>query len=194
MRYNRQIVEMKMTPPVALGSHKLLFMPFPTKKNWFALRTFFAQEQKVGAHLDNYLLSWFIPMRGKKGKGGRPFVHNLIFIKQPNDINVLKEALKTCPYVVFMYCNPGSRDWCVISDNDMLELRIICDQTFTEPIFLPSNEAELIAGREVRVVHGPLSGTHGRLVRKNKKYYIVKSVFNGMLVMVTVSRWCCEAV
>lgn len=177
----------------------------PANENWYALRTFYSQELKVGAYLDTYKLSWFIPMRGKT-KGGtlskvmgekkrpKPFVHNLIFIKQPEDISVLKNALKECPYTTFMYCNPGSMEWSVISGKDILELRIICDQSFSEPIFITTKEAELKVGREVRVVHGPLSGTHGRLIRKNKKYYVLKTIFSDMSMMVAVSRWCCEAV
>ena len=63
-------------------------------ENWYALRTYFSQENKVGAHLDNYQLSWFIPMHGKarntkegnesqaEARQPKPFVHNLIFIKQ----------------------------------------------------------------------------------------------------------------
>lgn len=30
---------------------------------WYALRTFYAQEQKVSRHLDRYALTCFIPMR-----------------------------------------------------------------------------------------------------------------------------------
>ena len=180
-----------------------------TEENWYALRTFFSQEQKVGEHLKNYDVSWFIPMRGliKKTKHGernvkkdkndlpyqpKPFVHNLIFIKQPDDVQQLTKALKECPYSTRMYCKADSPEWYVIPGRDILELRIICDQTFTDPIFLLQGQDEIKVGREVRVVHGPLSGIHGRMVRKNKKYYVIKTVTNGLSVMVAVSRWCCE--
>lgn len=172
-------------------------------ENWFALRTYFSQENKVGAHLDNYQLSWFIPMRGKpsnakqesdaqnKTQKSKPFVHNLIFIKQPDDVNILKKALAECPYSTSMYRQSNGIDWCVISGKDILELRIICDQTFTEPIFITEEDAKLKVGRYVMVVHGQLSGIHGKLVRKNKKYYVLKTMVTGMSVMVAVSRWCC---
>ena len=32
----------------------------------------------------------------------------------------------------------------------------------------------------------------GRMMRKNKKYYVLKTMVGGMGVMVAVSRWCCE--
>ncbi|MBF1448720.1 MAG: UpdY protein, partial [Prevotella oris] len=31
----------------------------------------------------------------------------------------------------------------------------------------------------------------GRLVRSNKKYYLLKEV-PGMAIMIKVTRWCCE--
>ena len=173
------------------------------EENWYALRTYFSQESKVGAHLDNYQLTWFIPMHGKtkrtksgnepqdKAQQSKPFVHNLIFIKQPDDVSLLKRALSECPYSTWVYRQPNGVDWCVIPGRDILELRIICDQSFTEPIFLTGQEAELKVGREVKVAHGPLSGIQGLLVRKNKKYYVLKMMVCGMGVMVAVSRWCC---
>ena len=171
---------------------------------WYALRTFYAQEQKVSRHLDRYALTCFIPMctvlktvNGgggvKKSKSKVPFVHNLIFIKKPESTDLLKKALDECPFSTQMYCVTGTQTWVEIASSEILELRIICDQSFSEPHFITQQESELKVGHMVQVVHGPLAGIHGKLVRKNKKYYIVKSM-TGLGVMVTVSRWCCVAV
>lgn len=177
-----------------------------TEEYWYALRTFFSQEKKVGAHLDTYNLSWFIPMRStpvrrrpqegpaKRFKADRPFVHNLIFIRKPADDDVLKNALLECPYSTRIYCKPDSQEWCAIPGRDILELRIICDQSFTAPHFINAEDIDPKVGREVEVVHGPMKGVHGRLLRKNKKYYILKTLGNGMGVVATVSRWCCQPV
>ena len=54
-------------------------------------------------------------------------------------------------------------------------------------------EAEAMVGKEVRVIAGPFKGTVGRLVRKHKQYYFLKSVI-GMGVMLRISRWYCEPI
>ena len=45
-------------------------------------------------------------------------------------------------------------------------------------------------GAPVLVKFGPLKGLTGKLVRSNKKYYLLKEV-PGLGVMLKVSRWCC---
>ncbi len=171
---------------------------------WYVMRTFYAQELKVGHHLDRYNLSWFIPMRmvertstpgqaRKAQKRSTPYVHNLIFIKKPEDPQILQRAIDESPYAAQMYCCADSSEWQQIPDKDILELRIICDQSFTVPIFISEEESELMVGSLVEVKHGPLKGMQGRLVRKNKKYYMVKS-YVGLGVKICVSRWCCREI
>jgi ribosomal protein L24 len=60
-------------------------------------------------------------------------------------------------------------------------------------MFLSAEEAQLKVGDPVLVAHGPLKGITGRLVRQNKKYFLLKEV-PGMGVMVKVSRWCCKPI
>lgn len=173
-----------------------------SEDTWYALRTYYSQEQKIGSHLDRYSLQWFIPMRtvmkadgsghAKKARKMQvPYVHNLIFIKKPQDLQTLERALQECPYATNMYCQPESDEWCTIPESDILELRIICDQSFTEPIFISEEEGGLMEGSMVEVTHGPLKGVHAILVRKKRKYYLVKAV-TGACIMLLVSRWCCR--
>ena len=129
---------------------------------------------------------------GERVRQQKPIVHNLIFIQLDRTVEDMKAILSDCPYPLSVYCKfDHPEQWCEIRDSDMLDLRMMCDNTFCEPVFMTSNESLMKVGRNVRITHGPLSGIHGRLIRKNKKYYIVKS-FDGLGVMVTVSRWCCE--
>ena len=57
--------------------------------------------------------------------------------------------------------------------------------------YLSEEQAHLKKGDRVLVKHGPLKGLTGRLVRSNKKYYLLKEV-PGMAIMIKVTRWCCE--
>ncbi len=175
-----------------------------SEDTWYALRTYYSQEQKVGGHLDRYSLQRFIPMRTvlkadcsgptkKARKSQVPYVHNLIFIKRPQDLQTLESALAECPYATSVYSQPESGEWCPIPESDILDLRIICDQSFTEPIFLTEEECDMVKGSLVEVTHGPLKGIRAILVRKNKKYYVVKEI-TGARIMVQVSRWCCKKI
>ena len=122
-----------------------------------------------------------------------PAVHNLLFIPLEKSMEELRALLSECPYPVSIYSHSDRpSDPYMIPDSDMTDLRLICDMSFTEPIFISTEENELKVGTHIVVTHGPLKGVDGKLVRKNKKYYLVKT-FVGMAVMVAVSRWCCKA-
>ena len=166
---------------------------------WYAIQTYFAQEIKVGQYLDACKLSYFIPMcnsyrvdaAGEEKLCTHPVVHNLIFLRKTKEQKELQRLLDDCPYAVKVYAHvDNASKWYEIPDRDILDLRIICDQTFVEPEIITQQECDLQVGRMVVVKHGPLRGVRGKLVRKKKKYYVVKS-FVGMGVMVSVSRWCC---
>ena len=178
-------------PPFVQGVDCQLF--------WIAVRTFYAQEAKVSHYLEDLHVRHFIPSitrrveekNGKVVRRQQPVVHNLLFIPLEQDCDELKEILSKCPYSIYVYRHSDHQDeWCLISDNDMTDLRLMCDSEFNEPIFMSSLECEMKMGTVVRVVHGPMKGFRGKLIRKNKKYYIMK-VFDGFGVAVKVSRWCC---
>ena len=149
---------------------------------WYAVQTYYAQEIKVGHYFDACQLSFFIPMcnsyrvdaAGKEKLYTHPAVHNLIFLRKTMEQKELQRLLDDCPYAVKVYARADNASWWYeIPDRDITQ-----------------QECDLQVGRMVVVKHGPLRGVRGKLVRKQKKYYVVKS-FVGMGVMVKVSRWCC---
>jgi len=129
---------------------------------------------------------------GKPVRKLHPAVHNLIFIRKTMKQEEMQTILRECPYSVSLYTKrDGRREPYVIHDRDILELRLICDQSFSEPQFIVNKDDDLDIGRKVTVTHGPLKGVHGQLIRKKKKYYVMKT-YAGLGVIVEVSRWCCQ--
>lgn len=167
---------------------------------WYALRTFNCQEQKVSRFLTGKKISHFIPMtfstntEASEGKPTLvPAVHNLLFMEKFGSTQDIASLLAECPVPVSVFRQPGDKDYSEIKGEEMSELRMLCDPTFTGSVFMTSAEADIMVGKEVRVVKGPFKGSTGKLVRKNKLFYFLK-VFVGMGVMVRISRWYCEAI
>ena len=172
--------------------------------SWYAVRTFNAQEFKVSEYFKKHSLPHFIPLSKScvKEQDGqvkwrmRPVVHNLIFVRKAFSEEVVRKILQECPFPLSVYKRQDkAQSWCEIADQNIIDLRIICDVSFCEPTFITQKEYDMKVGQCVRVVHGPLKGIQGKLVRKNKKYYIMKSFEmdsqDALGVMISVSRWCC---
>ena len=176
-----------------------------TERNtWYALRTFYRQEEKVSLFLERLQLPHFIPMtystRMSRPKDDSsepekpvliPAVHNLLFVRKILSQKEMLKALAECMTPIYVFRHQDNHRPCEISDREMQELRILCDPQYEHSIFVTQSEAEAMVGKEVRVIAGPFKGTVGRLVRKKKHYYFLKSVV-GMGVMVRISRWYCE--
>jgi hypothetical protein len=81
---------------------------------------------------------------------------------------------------------------CEIPAREMHEFRMMCNPEVELRKYVSEQEAKLKAGTPVVVKYGPLKGLSGKLVRSNKKYYLLKEV-PGLGVMLKVSRWCCVA-
>ena len=176
-------------------------------KAWYALRTFNRQEKKVSLFLTEQELQHFIPMvystrmaPSKKDQPDSsepekpllvPAVHNLVFVRKSLSQKEMLKTFSECSIPVRVFRNPGSQSPSEISDRDMQELRMLCDPQYEHSSFMTQAEAEAMVGKEVRVIAGPFKGMVGRLVRKHKQYYFLKSVI-GMGVMVRISRWYCE--
>ena len=75
----------------------------------------------------------------------------------------------------------------------MSEFQAMCNPDILEKKYLSEEQARLKAGAEVVVAYGPLKGLRGRLVRSNKRYFLLKEV-PGLGVMLKVTRWCCKAI
>ena len=168
---------------------------------WYAVRTFNCQEQKVSRFLAEKGCAHFIPMTYTLVQKGEeepkrimvPAIHNLLFVQKLESQKATIQMLGECTTPVSIFRYPGDRGLCEIPAREMVEIRMMCDPDFHTSEFMTQTEAEAMVGKDVRVVAGPFKGSVGRLVRKNKQYYFLKSVI-GMGVMVRISRWYCEPV
>ena len=174
---------------------------------WYALRTFHRLEEKVSLFLQEKQLVHFIPMtystemaKPKKGEEASseppkpvlvPAVHNLLFVQASVSPKEMLKLLAECTTPVSIFRNPGDRRPSEISDREMQEFRMLCDPQYEQSVFMTQGEAEAMVGKDVRVIAGPFKGSVGRLIRKRKNYYFLKTVI-GMGVMVRISRWYCE--
>ena len=170
---------------------------------WFAIRLFGGMKS---ADLADYFrendVESFIPMQmvdfmdktGHIRHALRPVVRNLIFVKKTVSNQRLNELMaETQKPMMVMRKTKGSKEYYEIPAKQMVEFRTMCDPQYAQKMFLTTEEAQLKVGDPVLVAHGPLKGVTGRLVRQNKKYYLLKEV-PGMGVMVKVSRWCCKPI
>ena len=74
----------------------------------------------------------------------------------------------------------------------MFEFQAMCNPDILMKQFVSEEQAKLKKGTPVIVTHGPLKGLKGKLVRADRKYYLLKEV-PGIGVMLKVTKWCCKA-
>jgi len=171
----------------------------PGNEPWYAIRTFTCQEKKVSRYLTERGIVHFIPMTYSvvKSQDGKPkpilvpAIHNLLFVQKQGTQKDTVQALQECATPVSIFRQPDSKQLCEISAREMVELRLLCDPQYQTSQYMTQSEAEVMVGKEVRVVKGPFKGSVGKLVRKDKQYYFLKAII-GMGVMVRISRWYCE--
>ena len=115
----------------------------------------------------------------------------------PLDAPVAKDLLDTLTAhrdsCVGMAANMIGKSVCIIAFCDKSGYTIMYNPEIELRKYITEEEAELKAGTPVLVKYGPLKGLSGKLVRANKKYFLVKEV-PGMAVMLKVARWCCTPV
>lgn len=170
---------------------------------WFAIRLFGGgKSSELADFFKDYDVESFIPMQmvdymdktGHIRHALRPVVRNLIFVKKTQSVQRLNEVIeKSGKQMMVMRKAKGSREYYEIPAKQMIEFRTMCDPQYAQTLFLTTEEAQLKVGDPVLVAHGPLKGITGRLVRQNKKYFLLKEV-PGLGVMVKVSRWCCKPI
>lgn len=171
-------------------------------KTWVVVRTFNRKEMEVSTFLHQNGLPHFIPMTyhekvisaGEKPKKVLvPVIHNYIFLEKTMDAVQLRNKLSECRVPVHLMCDKDKQRITEIRDSDMVEFRLLCDPDYarTPSDFLDAEEAEALPGKEVEIVHGPFTGLHGKLHKKNQKYWFVKTV-GGVSVMLRISRWYCK--
>ncbi len=172
--------------------------------SWVVVRTFNRKEMQVSAFLRQNSLRHFIPMTyQEKSRQGDdkpqrvlvPVIHNYVFLEKTEDEDTLRSKLSECRVPLQLMKQVGSDRLCEIPDRDMVEFRLLCDPEYsrTPSEFLEAAEAEALPGKEVEVVHGQFKGIHGKLYKKNQKYWFVKTV-GSVSVMIRISRWYCKVI
>ena len=167
---------------------------------WFAVRLFMAKPQVVTDYLDEQHLHYFIPMEyvdvedkdHRIHRQLRPVVRNLVFIKKSKPEKTIRQLLMEAPFKssVIRKSKDDSRYY-EIPAKQMFEFQAMCNPEIAMRKFLSEEQAKLKPGTPVYVKYGPLKGLSGRLVRSNKKYFLLKEI-PCMGVMLKVARWCCK--
>lgn len=171
---------------------------------WVVVRTFNRKEMEVSSFLRQNDLHHFIPMTYREKVYGSdvkphkvlvPVIHNYVFLEKTLDESTLRNKLAECRVPVQLMKQKGSDHISEIADRDMMEFRLLCDPDYskTPAEFLEASKGEALPGKEVVVVHGQFAGIHGKLHKKNQKYWFVKTV-GGISVMLRISRWYCKVV
>ena len=169
------------------------------KTYWYALRTFYCKEKSVAKHLECNNIEYFIPSmykevvtaEGKKQKQLVPAVHNLLFVKKTLDENELKKVIDNCQVAVSVIREKATKKYYNIPDDQMTELRAICDPNYKNTLYVDSAFAEARKGDKVKIIRGTFKGLTGKLTRyKNRSYVVVITADLG--VMIHVPKWYCE--
>lgn len=184
-------------------------------RDWFALRLFGTGIYALRDFLGGHGYATFIPERQVDSERGghrheelRPVVSNLLYVRRlgphaddreenaraaEGEARELLALLSSSPMKAgILRPYPAAPTYATITSREMREFMMLCNPQLTYQYFL-EGEADDIwqKGRDVYIAYGPLRGATGRLVRKNKEYFLLKNV-PGFQVMVQVSRWVCR--
>ena len=174
----------------------------PDNSPWYALRIFCSHQKEIAETLQAHGYEIFIPMElvGVEDSNRhikqhlRPVVRNLLFIKKKDKEATLRQLIQDIRYPISVIKKEvGSNLFYEIPAHQMSEFQAMCNPDILEKQYLGEEQARLKIGTEVIVAYGPLKGLRGRLVRFNKRYFLLKEV-PGMGVMLKVTRWCCKAI
>lgn len=167
---------------------------------WYAVRLFSAKLTLVTEYLEQLGLQYFIPMQFVDTETQdhhlrhqlRPVVRNLLFLKKTISVPEVKKMVSEAPFKISIYRKDREGfDYYEIPAKQMFEFQAMCNPEIAMREFLSEEQAKLKVGTPVYVKYGPLRGLSGRLVRSNKKYFLLKEI-PGMGVMLKVARWCCK--
>lgn len=164
------------------------------------VRTFNRHEMMVSDFLKQEGLTCFIPMRytekqvRDEPKPRRilvPVIHNYVFVRVEMPVNQISSLLAKCATPLYILKHRDTDCAVEITNREMVEFRMLCDPAFEQRVSIVQQGEEPEVGREVEIVHGPFTGVHGRLYRKQKKYWFVKTIA-GISVELRITRWFCK--
>ena len=168
---------------------------------WYAMKLFTTRQNEIAEALREKQLEVFIPMQYTDVEDGknrvrqvlRPVVRNLIFIKKTQAEKAMRELVLSLPYKVSIVRKElGKQDYYEIPAKQMFEFQAMCNPEIQMKQFVSEEQTKLKKGTPVIVTHGPLKGLKGKLVRADRKYYLLKEI-PGIGVMLKVTKWCCKA-
>ncbi len=171
-------------------------------KIWTVIRTFNRHEIMVSDFLRQEGLTCFIPMRYSEKQVGDdlkprrvlvPVIHNYVFVEFEMPMKQLVSLLAKCATPLYILKHRDTDCPVEISNREMMEFRMLCDPAFEQRVSIIQQENEPEVGKEVEIIHGPFAGVHGRLYRKQKKYWFVKTIA-GVSVELRITRWFCKPV
>jgi transcription antitermination factor NusG len=169
---------------------------------WTVVRTFNRHETIVSEFLKREGLTCFIPMRYVEKRVGDdvkprrvlvPVIHNYVFVRVDVPVSQLSSLLVNCATPLYILKRKDTDCPVEISNREMVEFRMLCDPAFEQRVSIAEQHDEPEIGKEVEIVHGPFAGVHGRLYRKQKKYWFVKTIA-GVSVELRITRWFCRPV
>ena len=170
---------------------------------WYAVRLFSLKLKEVRNYFISRELEYFVPMTyvdvedkesHRVKQELRPVVHNLIFVKKTMEEKDMRKIVMDSPYkMAVIKKSRESLEYYESPARQMNEFQMMCNPDILMRKYLSEGEAKVKKGTPVMVQYGPLKGLTGKLVRSNKKYFLLKEV-PGMGVMLKVSRWCCKPI
>jgi transcription antitermination factor NusG len=172
------------------------------EQNWMVVRTFNRHEMTVSDFLKQEGVTCFIPMRyvekqvrdePKPRRILMPVIHNYVFVRLEMPVVQFSSLLAKCATPLYILKHKDTDRPVEITNREMVEFRMLCDPAFEQRVSIVQQGDEPEVGREVEIIHGPFAGVHGRLYRKQKKYWFVKTIA-GISVELRITRWFCKPV
>ena len=170
--------------------------------NWTVIRTFNRHEMMISEFLKKEGLTSFIPMQYVEKQNASdqkprrvlaPVLHNYVFVELSIPIKQFSALLAKCATPLYILKIKDTDQPVEIPNHEMLEFRMLCDPAFEKQTTIYQRESEPEVGKEVEIIHGPFAGIHGRLYRKQKKYWFVKTIA-GISIELRITRWFCRPI
>lgn len=138
---------------------------------WFAARTRFGQEIGIKDRLDNMGVENFIPVDLRKNTRGKyirhALINNLVFLKTDKETALELVNLRGMPMNYIIDC--ATHTMMVVPEKQMSDFMLVFDVSMEEGGALGM---ELMPGRAVKVIKGPLKGVEGTVIEDEGKTYV----------------------